>query len=269
MSGADMRDTVAAHDAPDAAAKCAECGAVLSGPFCAQCGLRATPGGFTLRRIGRELLADALDLDRGVLFTLASLLRRPGATVRAYLAGRTGRYTNPFKYLLLCLATVAVAWWLSTHFRGPVAQATAAEVPRSGAYTYGQLVGRYSRTYGLSAWALLILFSAAFGRLVFRRAGLTFAEHLLFATYTCAQIVVLAGIPVAVMRALPPVGSGATGLAFLAAAVWYVIAATAFSGDGVVRGLPRAVLVLVLSVVSYVALGLGAISVAMRLGLIR
>jgi hypothetical protein len=210
-----------------------------------------------------------VDLDRGVLFTFTQLLRHPGATVRAYLSGRTGRYTNPFKYLLLSLATVAVAWWLAKRLAGGGAPVPAASPPAGAAASYAWRIGRYSATYGLTAWALLIVFSAGFARLLFRRARLSFAEHLLFATYTSAQIIFLAGLLVAAVHAIPRVGIDGFDVAFLLAAGWYLCAATAFFGGGRLRALPRALLVLLLSALSYFAVGLAAIAAALRLGVLR
>lgn len=66
--------------------------------------MRAAPRRFLLRRVWRELVLNAVDVDRGVLFTFGSLLRQRGGTVRAYLAERTGRYRNSVKYLIISLA---------------------------------------------------------------------------------------------------------------------------------------------------------------------
>lgn len=84
---------------------CANCGAVLTGPFCAQCGQARED----IRRPAWHLLTDLL----GSLFawegkfftTLAALIRRPGQVARAYVDGKRNSYTAPIRiYLIFSVA---------------------------------------------------------------------------------------------------------------------------------------------------------------------
>jgi hypothetical protein len=82
--------------------QCRNCGAPLTGPYCAQCGQFDAPSDPTLR----ELLADAWDaltsLDGKLAASLRLLLTRPGALTVEYLAGRRARYLAPFRLYLIC-----------------------------------------------------------------------------------------------------------------------------------------------------------------------
>lgn len=82
--------------------RCLNCGAVLTGPFCAQCGQFDAPADPTLR----ELLADAWDaltsLDGKLAASLRLLLTRPGGLTAEFFAGRRTRYLPPFRLYLVC-----------------------------------------------------------------------------------------------------------------------------------------------------------------------
>ena len=82
-------------------AHCANCGAELSGPFCAQCGQAVED----IRRPAWHLLTDligSLFAWEGRLFTtLAALIRRPGLVARAYVDGKRNRYTAPVRIYLI------------------------------------------------------------------------------------------------------------------------------------------------------------------------
>ena len=62
----------------------------------------------------RQLLADLAEelfsLDRGVLWTCAQLIVRPGGTIRRYIEWRDQRLTKPSRLLLLVLAVAALLW---------------------------------------------------------------------------------------------------------------------------------------------------------------
>ena len=92
-------------DRAEAVTYCANCGAVLTGPFCAQCGQAAED----IRRPAWHLLTDLL----GSLFawegkfftTLAALIREPGKVARAYVDGKRNSYTAPIRiYLIFSVA---------------------------------------------------------------------------------------------------------------------------------------------------------------------
>lgn len=98
-------DTDMTAERTDAVEYCANCGAVLTGPFCAQCGQARED----IRRPAWHLLTDLL----GSLFawegkfftTLSALVRRPGLVARAYVDGKRNSYTAPIRiYLIFSVA---------------------------------------------------------------------------------------------------------------------------------------------------------------------
>ena len=81
---------------------CANCGAVVAGPFCSGCGQRTDTHAHSLGHflsVATEVLTHA---DARVWATLWPLLMHPGFFTREYFAGRRARYLQPFRlYLIL------------------------------------------------------------------------------------------------------------------------------------------------------------------------
>lgn len=164
--------------------------------FCAGCGQRAPRGCHTLRSIAAHLVADTVNLDRGILFTFLELFRAPGEMVRRYLRGGTVSYTNPAKYFLVIGAVTTLAY-VKSGIAAEVA-ATVAEGMRAG--SNGDIHPRAGAVLDLlsSHFTLLLAFTlptaALASRWVYRRAGYNYAEHLIFNTYAGAQqCVILVG----------------------------------------------------------------------------
>lgn len=84
---------------------CLNCGAVLRGRFCAECGQRDVPPAPTLRELVAEGWQELTVSDRRLLGTLGVLLGRPGALTRDVLAGRRQRYIKPVRLYLIVSVT--------------------------------------------------------------------------------------------------------------------------------------------------------------------
>lgn len=178
------------------AGACPSCDARMTREFCAECGQRAPRGRHTLRSIAAHLVADSVNLDRGLLFTFLELFRAPGAMMRRYLRGGTVSYTNPAKYFLVVGAVTTLAY-VQSGIAEQVANSVA-EGMRAG--TNGEVHPRAGAVLDIlsSYFTLLLAFTlpttALASRWVFRRAGLNYAEHLIFNTYVGAQqCVILVG----------------------------------------------------------------------------
>jgi len=87
---------------------CRNCGAAVSGDFCAKCGQETTVKLPTARVFLREATGRYVSLDGRMWRTLAALLFRPGFLTREYFAGRRRRYIRPARlFLVLSLALFA------------------------------------------------------------------------------------------------------------------------------------------------------------------
>jgi hypothetical protein len=88
--------------------RCANCGAPIAGPYCAQCGQETTIALPTAMAFLREAAGRYVALDGRTWRTLAALFFRPGFLTREYLAGRRRRYVRPGRlFLVLWLALFA------------------------------------------------------------------------------------------------------------------------------------------------------------------
>jgi hypothetical protein len=83
---------------------CLDCGAPLTGKFCAVCGQKDEPLKRGLKDLALEFFQHPL-IDTKLWRSLVPLLLRPGALTEEYLAGRRTRYVRPLKLYLTVSVT--------------------------------------------------------------------------------------------------------------------------------------------------------------------
>lgn len=81
--------------------KCKNCGSVVSGKFCSECGQRTDTKRFTAMNMIHDFMHGFLHIDNVLGLTLKKLLTNPGKTLRDYLYGKRIRYANPFTMILV------------------------------------------------------------------------------------------------------------------------------------------------------------------------
>ncbi len=79
---------------------CHNCGAPLTGPYCAGCGQRDQPLRIPLHRFLGQSLVEFFGVDGRVWRTLLALVFKPGTLTREFLAGRRQRYLRPLRIYL-------------------------------------------------------------------------------------------------------------------------------------------------------------------------
>ncbi len=82
------------------AAACANCGAPLVGPYCAQCGQRFAAHLVSVREIFRDTLEDQFSWNTSFPRTVKALLLHPGLLTTEYVSGRIVRYIPPMRLYL-------------------------------------------------------------------------------------------------------------------------------------------------------------------------
>ncbi len=91
-------------------AACLNCGAPLSGPFCAQCGQRDIPPYPSVRELVVDAFWELSGWDGRFVSTVRELVRHPGMLTREFLEGRRARYLSPLRlYLLASLLYFVIA----------------------------------------------------------------------------------------------------------------------------------------------------------------
>jgi hypothetical protein len=161
---------------------CGNCGLALRGAYCASCGQGAVRGRLTVPAIAHQVASEVLNLDRGILFTALELTRRPGEAIRDYVRGRRVRYTGPVKYFVL---TVALTTFATTQL-GVLDEVATGMFHETGP---GAAVMARQASAFMSQWMTLFMalgvpFTAGLTHRLFRRAGLTYAEHLALNLYS-------------------------------------------------------------------------------------
>ena len=92
------------------AKNCLNCGATLTGEYCAECGQRDIDLERPFPALAREVVEESLQLDGRAASTLFTLIRQPGELTRQYLAGRRRLYTSPLRlYLVVSVLFFLVA----------------------------------------------------------------------------------------------------------------------------------------------------------------
>jgi hypothetical protein len=80
--------------------RCLNCGTVVTGKHCAQCGQSAAVHVLSLKEVAGDVTHSLLHLDSRVWRTLKLLVRRPGELTREFIAGRHQLYLPPFRLYL-------------------------------------------------------------------------------------------------------------------------------------------------------------------------
>src|SRR5438093_5278743 len=80
---------------------CENCGAQLTGNYCAQCGQAAVDYRRSFRHVVADVLESFLNWDSKFFTTIALLVLKPCRLTNAFLAGNRVRYVNPLRLYLL------------------------------------------------------------------------------------------------------------------------------------------------------------------------
>jgi hypothetical protein len=94
---------------------CANCGATVVGPYCAQCGQETSIALPTAPAFLREAAGRYVAFDGRMWRTLGALFSRPGFLTREYLVGRRRRYVRPGRLFLVLWLMLFAAVRLTGH----------------------------------------------------------------------------------------------------------------------------------------------------------
>jgi hypothetical protein len=104
------------HEIAAPAAPCQNCGAPLTGKYCATCGQRHDPHIHSLGEFVAEATESITHADSRLWRTLWALIAKPGFLTKEFLEGRRARYLPPFRlYLVLSVVFFLIAAAGSSH----------------------------------------------------------------------------------------------------------------------------------------------------------
>ena len=250
-------------DSDDIATRqCLNCGARLSGRFCAECGQDSRAGRLKFREILANVADELFKLDLPIARTMIDLTWRPGHVASEYVAGRRQTYTNPLKYcLLLTAASLLMMQTWPMEIGSTAAESDNAELEQAWLDAVNVVQGWIVRM-GTFVTLLLLPVQAALSRLFFLRSGRNFAEHCVLALYVHGHWY-LFSIP------LLPLAAHGHGWAIagmqLSITILYPLAACGFFPGRYWTIIPRALLALALYLLAYLVLFFGLALVYFRM----
>lgn len=238
-----------APSAPADASACTNCGIERAGLYCAVCGQRFTHGRLTVPAIADQVAHDVLNMDRGILFTAMELTRRPGDAIRAYVDGRRVRYTGPVKYFIL---TVALTTFATTQLGivDEIAEGLFHEAGRAAPMTPAQASAFMSRWMTMFM-ALGVPFTAAVTHRLFKRTGMTYAEHLALNLYSYGHQCLGLVVALLIGTALRPLEGVMVTSWMFASAGYFAWTCTHFFRMRARAAVPRALLSAILGTAAY------------------
>jgi hypothetical protein len=83
---------------------CKNCDYNFEGKFCTNCSQKADTHRFTLLHFGHDFIHALTHTDKGVIFLMRELIKRPGYVAREYNSGKRKKYFNPITFLLIMTA---------------------------------------------------------------------------------------------------------------------------------------------------------------------
>ncbi len=238
-------------DAHARSTHCHDCGAPLTGPYCAACGQKDQEKIVPFGHLLHEVFHDLAHLDARFLRTLGALLK-PGLLTEEYLAGRRTRWYPPFRlYLMVSLVFFALAalgpattqFSITTRPHASVVgvEGKADAPPRSALESRLEAraveINRDPAPFvaKLMAWAPRVLFLllplfALLLKLAYLRSRILYAAHAIFSLHLHAYAFLL----FTAMRVLGfvPYVRGLRGLLLLALPVYLVVALKRVYGQG-------------------------------------
>lgn len=174
---------VAAHQLEHAPMACLNCGMPVANRFCGHCGQDAH---HTHRLTMADMLHDIphsiWHVDKGILYSVRTIITRPGTTIRAYLAGQRVNHFRPLSLLLIVTGAFAfISSILHIDMMPPRDPAVSEEV-----YQMQKSGMEFMAKYMSWVYVALVPSIAGFARLFLRRGGYNYAECLVIAAFITA-----------------------------------------------------------------------------------
>lgn len=169
--------------------QCKSCAAPLSGVYCGQCGQKTIQRRITMRAIFDDIFSQISNVDQGLIYTFFLLFKKPDQVVMDYLAGKTIKYSSPFRYLIFWSAVSALIYigfgFYDQQIAGMDNLMQPSQDQKLNEFTtlYNDLMKQYFQFVTI----LYIPFFAIFTRVFFKKSGLNYAEHLVANAYFSAQ----------------------------------------------------------------------------------
>ena len=162
---------------------CLNCGHAVPDRFCGRCGQDAH---HTHRLTMADMLHDIphsiWHVDKGILYTLKTMIRRPGSTIRAYLAGQRVDHFRPLSLLLIVTSFYAL---LSSVLHIQMLPPKDPSIP-DAVWQMQQISTAFLAKYMSWCYVAMVPVWALFARVFLRRGGFNYAECLIIVAFITA-----------------------------------------------------------------------------------
>ncbi|NBC07246.1 MAG: DUF3667 domain-containing protein [Bacteroidetes bacterium] len=162
---------------------------IVEGQYCHHCGAKIVRQRLTFRSLLAQLGQTVFNVDTGIWRTIGQLCYAPGKVCRGYIQGVRKRYLMPIAYLFFIASLYGLAILLSKgevrYFHEDFALGF---ISHSEPGIEEEEVARQLRPLALTFILLSIPFLAFISRLVYRRAGYNYTEHLVVSVYYMGQL---------------------------------------------------------------------------------
>ncbi|HEX8658335.1 MAG TPA: DUF3667 domain-containing protein, partial [Hymenobacter sp.] len=164
-------------------AACLNCGQAVPERFCGRCGQDAYhTHRLTMAHMLHDIPNSVWHVDKGLLYSIRTIVTRPGPTIRAYLAGQCVDHFRPLSLLLVVTGLYA---FLISVFHIDLFQPRPANMPEA-LWQMQESLGGSLFEYLSWYYVALVPVIAAFARLFLRRGGYNYAECLVIAAFITA-----------------------------------------------------------------------------------
>ncbi|MDX8338491.1 DUF3667 domain-containing protein [Draconibacterium sp. IB214405] len=178
--------------------QCPNCSSTAIDHYCSNCGQKIYQKRFTLKGF-LAVVGNALNMERGFIYTLVWLFRNPGKVIDDYLQGKTKPYINPLNYILVICGVYAFLMLslniydtgveTTSHFIGTDQHTSSPEVME-----YQEKFMQIIKSYMNLLPILMLPFASLISKWCFRRKRLYYGEHLILNAYIFAQNILISVI---------------------------------------------------------------------------
>ena len=172
---------------------CKNCGTALIDNYCQHCGQKASTKRIEMKWLLHELPHAIWHIEKGFLYNVVQLTKRPGYAVVDYIEGKRKNFFHPISYLLIILAALSfIAYYLEIHWYDPVNDARMSEKTASFWKDYDMSQQLLTHHYfEFMAIYLPVASLIIWGLLLWLKRGYNFAESLVATMFMVAQTFIL------------------------------------------------------------------------------
>lgn len=157
--------------------RCLNCEAELHGPFCHNCGQKSSTHRITFSKfIGHDLVHGVFHLDKGIFYTLRTLIFTPGQAARSFLMGKRVKHYNIFAlYVIIITLKSVIDYQLfpeETFMSNNAAHKHSDEVLNNTVHHYYKLL-----------YLLIVPLLAAFSFMILKRLKYNYTEHIVLSCF--------------------------------------------------------------------------------------